>query len=84
MNKDSGVLDEGCICHGNWRQLVKECEGLIGKEYVATDDGRTYVFFGLVNGGDDYYYGMLGNTTPHLRLLSCVGSLETWGFTLKD
>lgn len=67
----------GCICFGNWRKLVSEHESLIGKRYKGYD-GKTYTFFGLVHGGDDYYYGMCNENG--VKLLSCVGSIEGCGY----
>jgi len=52
---------------------------LIGKRYLDDRD-RQWKFFGLVHGGDDYYYGMYrdGQTI----LLSCVGDMEGHGYRL--
>lgn len=69
--------DEGCICHGNWRAIVKDISPLIGKRF-RDHRGDVYSFFGVVHGDDDYYYGMFGG--GKLRLLSCVGSIEGHGF----
>jgi hypothetical protein len=66
-----------CICAGNWREIVKESEAFFDKQYV-NDNGDEFTFFGVVHAKDDYYYGMNGKSG--LRLLSCVGSLETHGF----
>ncbi len=71
--------DDGCICRGNWRDIVREMEPLIGGRY-RDNSGNVLVFYGLVHGGNDYYYGMAG-PTGH-ELLSCVGSLEGWGYSL--
>lgn len=71
--------DDGCICRGNWRAIVKETESLIGRKYIGYD-GDTYTFFGLVHADDDYYYGM--HSAGQMRLLSCVGSIDGYGFTL--
>lgn len=77
-----------CICEGNLRLIVSEVEGLIGKRFKSTHDQRVYVFFGIVLGEDDYYYGMQQcndtNTGGKLRLLSCVGNLETHGYVLVE
>jgi hypothetical protein len=67
-----------CICDGNWRIIVKECEQLIGEKFID-NNGVIYTFFGLVHGKDDYYYGMWNKEKT--RLLSCVGNLYTNGFT---
>lgn len=71
--------DDGCICRGNWRAIVKETESLIGKKYIG-HDGETYTFFGLVHADDDYYYGM--HSAWQMRLLSCVWSIDGHGYTL--
>lgn len=69
-----------CICKGNWRLIVNECKHLIGEHYEG-DDYRDYVFFGIVHAEDDYYYGMYSDEQGgRLRLLSCVGSIEMFGF----
>ena len=71
--------EEGCICRGNWRAIVKESGGLIGKRFV-NKFGNEFTFFGIVHGDDDYYYGMSGE--PGLILLSCVGDIEGFGYEL--
>jgi len=72
---------EGCICRGNWRAIVKESQPLIDKRF--TDHrGHEFSFFGVVHGGDDFYYGMWSKEHG-MRLLSCVGSLEAHGFTMS-
>lgn len=72
---------EGCICRGNWRAIIKETEPLIEKNFVD-EQGREFNLFGIVSGGDDFYYGMWSKQHGML-LLSCVGSLEGHGFTLR-
>lgn len=72
-----------CICKGNWRTIIAECEHLIGKSF-KDKDGNNYHFFGVVHGEDDYYYGMSSKYTKSIHLLSCVGSLETSGFELIE
>lgn len=79
MEEDISTLN--CICEGNWRIIVKECENLIGKKF-CDKDGNQYRFFGIVWGEDDFYYGM--SRDGNVRLLSCVGNLETNGFTLLE
>jgi len=76
--KELEGFDE-CICKGNWRAIVKESQPLIGKSYKGTD-GKVWTFFGVVDGADDYYYGM--NRKGKLLLLSCVGNIENYGFEL--
>ncbi len=71
-----------CICEGNWRLIVKESEPFIDKKFVD-HRGHEYWFIGPVHGSDDYYYGMYSKEHG-LQLLSCVGSIEGHGFTLKE
>lgn len=61
-----------------WNQLVEEYEPLIGAQYRCGE--HTYTFFGLVHGGDDYYYGMWQHGTGKCELLSCVGAPESFGY----
>ncbi len=72
------IVIPGCICEGNFRNIVTETFHLIGKKF-KDNNGKRYVFFGVVYGDDDFYYGM-SDTNNKCLLLSCVGSLETFGF----
>lgn len=69
-----------------WAQLVAEYEPLIDRTFRADKGDRPYVFFGLVHASDDYYFGMLAidDGPRQLRLLSCVGDLESHGYTLLE
>lgn len=67
-----------CICAGNLRNIVAETSHLIGKKFEDAD-GKRYVYFGVVYGDDDLYYGMSDMENKCL-LLSCVGSLGMFGF----
>ena len=78
----SATEDKGCICKGNWREIVKECEPLFGKSYKDRR-GKIYQLFGVVHADDDYYYGLM-DKSGRLVLATCVGSLETNGFTRVD
>lgn len=69
-----------CICEGNWRTIISECQELIGRKFLLGDD--EYVFFGVVHGADDYYYGMYSGKSG-IQLLSCVGSIEGHGYALE-
>lgn len=67
--------------------ITNEARPYYGK--IFTDKkGREYYFFGVVDGKDDYYYGIWNRTDNKLLLLSCVGSLESWfdsyGYTWVD
>jgi len=71
--------DPDCICKGNWRAIVKECEPLIDTQFIDSRGDR-FNFFGIVHGANDYYYGM-SSSLIGMRLLSCVGSIEGHGYT---
>lgn len=73
----------GCHCCANWRQILSEVDSLIDKIFVNSK-GERYLFFGVVHGKDDLYYGMNSISTGKTQLLSCVGSLEGHGFVLAD
>jgi hypothetical protein len=76
----AAALDPDCVCHGNWRLIVKETQHLLGDEFeceTGPHRGRWW-FYGIVYGDDDFYYGMTRNGR-HV-LLTCVGSLESAGF----
>jgi len=80
--EEQNEADWGCICRGNWRNIVKESEQLIGRKF-RDDKGDEFYFYGLVHGSDDYYYGMLDKDGKP-QLLSCVGDLEMSGLELID
>ena len=63
-----------CICEGNWRNLVKDYDPLIGRKFRCLQDKDVYTFFGLVHANDDYYYGLWRE--GNMVLSSCVGRLE--------
>jgi hypothetical protein len=77
----SRAATDGCICKGNWRNIVKEYGHLIGRKYKYLG-GKVFLFFGIVRSDDGYYFGM--SRRGQLRLLSCVGSIEEFGFSLID
>jgi hypothetical protein len=75
--------DDGCICQGSWRAIVKEYKCLIGSRYVKDSTLEVFKFFGLVHDGDDYYYGMV-RESARIELLSCVMHIEDFGYTLVE
>lgn len=75
------TIDPDCICRGNWRLIISECRSDIEKKFISHDD-KEFTFFGLVDGSDDYYYGMYSKDHG-LRLLSCVGSIDGHGYLPK-
>ena len=62
----------------NWTIITARSREFYGRYY--TNNEKVYRFFGLVEGADDYYYGMICETDKELRLLSCVGNLDSWEF----
>lgn len=74
--------DAGCICHGNWRKIIAESEPRLNKTFLD-DKGVPHVFFGVVHGSDDYYYGLLPQNSPPI-LLSCACDIEDYGFALVE
>lgn len=75
------LVDSGCICEGNWRQIIAESETVLDKIYTD-ESGAAYRFIGVMHGSDDYYY-MMVSMAGEYQLLSCVGNLELYGFELK-
>lgn len=75
------LADDGCICKGDWRLIVKEVEHLINTQFIDSR-GDKFNFFGIVHGGDDYYYGM--SSPVGVRLLSSVGSIEGHGYSIAS
>lgn len=72
--------DVGCICKGNWRNIINETEPLIGKWFI-NEDGLKFKLFGVVHSNDDYYYGMV-DSDGVMCLYSCAGDLDMFGFSL--
>lgn len=77
-------MEEGCICHGNWRAIIKEVSPFFDKVFVDKG-GQEYHFLGVLHAEEDYYYAMHSmDNGGHFVWLSCVGDLEGHGFTLKE
>ncbi len=73
--------DTGCVCRSNWRSIISKVELLIERRF-RDSQGKTWTFFGVVHGKDDYYYGM--SAKGRIALFSCVGAFDSWGFTLIE
>jgi hypothetical protein len=69
----------GCICEGNWRQLVSEYNELIGQYYIKPGTNLKYRFEGLVWGDDDFYF-LLCDEMNNCIMLSCVSNIEMYGW----
>ena len=78
---EKALQESECICKGNWRLLVGEERERFGKKF-RDEKGGEWTFYGLVHADDDYYYGMYRK--GEAQLLSCVGSIEGYGFTQID
>lgn len=74
------MCDEGCICEGKWREIIRRNLPFLDKKFVD-EQGKEWTFYGIVHGSDDYYYGMCDDE-GRLALLSCVGSIASQGFRL--
>lgn len=61
----------------NWTLITAENRHRIGQRF-KDHRGHEYSFFGIVDGYDDYYYGMYSKEHG-MMLLSCVGSIEDPG-----
>ena len=73
--------DERCICRGNWRELVKEVTPKIGDKF-RDQSGKSWTLTGLLHGDDDYYYCL--TRKGRYELLSCVSSIENYGFLSQN
>lgn len=65
----------------NWTLILNEYGDKIDDYFRHNRTETIHKLFGIVNGWDDYYYGMIELYTGNTTLLSCVGSLENWGYT---
>ncbi len=64
----------------NLELILKEEEDNFEKIY-NDNKGVTHRFIGLLIASDDYYYAMMPcDGTGRLKLLSCVGSIESFGY----
>jgi hypothetical protein len=67
----------------NFNKILAGCEQHFDKVFID-EAGKEYVFYGIVYGKDDLYYGMHPVGGGRSWLLSCVTNLETHGFKLKE
>lgn len=81
MNLENSI-DSSLSCDDNWIKLINEYDGLIGSVFIDKESGIEYTFFGLVHGVFDYYYGLYSDANG-LVLLSCVLSLNKYGYIFK-
>ncbi len=75
------VIDTGCICDGNWREIISENRPFFDRTYI--NQGIEYTFAGVLHAEGDYYYLMISKTDYTTRRLSCVGSIEVYDFVLQ-
>lgn len=76
-------IEDRCICEGNWRKIVGEYQHLFDRKY-KNEDGKVFIFYGILHGSDDYYYLMWNTEEKNMWLLSCVGHIESYGYTLIE
>ena len=70
-------MTEKCICKGNLQKIIERYEPLLDT-YWKCSKGKIWKFYGIVIASDDYYYAMYSE--GQTDLLSCVGSIEGFGF----
>ena len=58
-------------------------EDLIGRYWVEDKTGTPFELLGIVYGKDDWYW-LMGNEWGGYQWLSCVGSIENFGFTPEE
>jgi len=67
----------------NWRNIIKKSTPFFNRKYLDRD-GEEQVFVGVVHAEDDYYYLMWNIPSGKSNLLSCVGDIEGFGYTLVE
>lgn len=72
-----------CICTGNWRNIIKEVEPLMGKTFIDVRNGNLWVFQGVLWVEDDFYYVFI-NDNGHHKYITCCASFEQSGMKLYD
>ena len=72
-----------CICEGNWRSILSKTRPLFGKIFVDKDNTQ-YLLNGVMDAEDDYYFVFYDIGNKSTEYYSCVGSIEDFGFRLKE
>jgi len=70
----------GCICEGNWRDIIKETETLIGK-WFKDENGCSWRLQGILWAEDDFYY-LFADAYGYCQYISCCVVIEKSGMTL--
>lgn len=65
----------------NLKLILAEVESLIDRQVRYMD--KEWLFFGVVIGSDDYYYGLY-RADEKLQLLSCVGNFDSWNIEVIE
>lgn len=68
------------VTSNNWKLIVEYSDPLLNRKFRATD-GKKYYFLGPLWADDDFYY-TLYSKKHGLKLLSCVGNIEGYGYKL--
>ena len=63
----------------NLELIIKESRPYFDHYYIG-ENNHTFIFDGILVAEDDYYYSMRSAKNNTVRLLSCVGSIESYGF----
>lgn len=64
-----------CVCEGNWRNIIHECEDFIGKPYFD-DNMDVWRFVGVLWAEDDFYYTFYSPDTRNYMFSTCVMSYD--------
>ena len=68
----------------NFKDIVEEYYENFGRVYEEERTAERYRFLGILYSYDDLYYAMSNEEGGDLKLLSCVGSPEGFGFKLVE
>jgi hypothetical protein len=72
------MIDTGCICKGNWREIIKENQQDFGKLFNDRN-GNIHKYIGVVHTEDDYYH-LLYDMNGKPSLISCAVNLDMIGY----
>jgi len=72
---------EDCICEGNWRDIIKESEPLMGKVFLD-EAGKRWIFQGVLWAEDDFYYLFSTDMCGKHKYVTCCVTFEQAGMRL--
>lgn len=80
-NNSQEEISTPCVCEGNWREIIKETQGKIGKTFVDHNK-KEWILDGILWAEDDFYY--LFANSGELKYCSCVATLNVHGMKEKE